>query len=178
MTFRNLLFILAIACSGHVWAAGEVAPAQTPKADEPQKEVAIKNAWTTETTPDQTRANIQVELTCLNSVGKLMAVESPVAESGELQRMRVSHGRIVTEPVTAVPMRHGKPMAFGPNSVSIMLVDLKKPLPAGTLVPVYLTVVTGGKKVIVEVKAKVRPLESDKPADVAAQSGVAAPPSK
>ncbi len=160
MKLRNILFVMILAVSGNVWADNK----------DPSKDVVVKNAWITETAPGQTKAEVQMEITCTNSIGKLVGVESPLAESVELQRLRPSHGRMAVETLTAVAMRHNHPMSFGPRTQSIVLLGLKQPLKAGDLVPVKLTVITGGKKVEVEVKAKVKAAE--KPAAPVAQSGV------
>ncbi len=160
MKFGNVLFIFAFALSGSALADNKDAT----------KDVVVKNAFITETAPGQTKAEVQMEVTCTNSIGKLVAVESPLAESVELQRLRPSHGRMAVETLTAVAMRHNHAMSFGPRTQSIMLLGLKQPLKAGELVPVKLTVLTGGKKVEVEIKAKVKPAEA--PAGTGAQSGV------
>ena len=168
MKLRNILFMAVFALANPAWAADD--------AKEAQNEVVVRDARITETAPDQTKAALQVELTCVNAMGKLVEAESPLAESVVMQRLRVSHGRLVTEAVTAVPMRHNRPMRFAPETVSLVLQGLKKPLLAGTIVPVNLTVVTNGKKVIVEVKARVKPREAEKPADVGGQAQSAIAP--
>ncbi len=152
MIFRNVLFIIVFALSGSAWAESKDA--------KDVKDVVVKNAWVTETTPGQTKASVQMEITCVNSIGKLVAVESPLAESVEMQRLRPSHGKMAVETLSAVAMRHNRPMEFGPRTTSIMLLGLKQPLKAGDVVPLKLTVNTAGKKVEVEVKAKVKPPET------------------
>lgn len=162
MNFRNLLFMFIFALSGSAWADNKDA----------SKDVVVRNAWITETAPGQTKAEVQMEITCVNSIGKLVAVESPLAESVELQRLRPSHGRMAVETLTAVAMRHNHPMSFGPSTVSIMMLNLKQPLKAGDLVPLKLTVNTSGKKVEVDVKAKVKPANKPVIAGAQAQSAV------
>ena len=158
---RTMIFLFVFALSGSGWADNKDV-----------KDVVVKNAWVTETAPGQTKASVQMEVTCVNSIGKLVAVDSPLAESVELQRLRPSHGRLEVETLSAVAMRHNHPMVFGPRTVSIMLLGLKKPLRAGDVVPLTLTVNTAGKKVEVDVKAKVKPVENHAAAGAQAQSGV------
>ncbi len=167
MKLSNLLFILTLAASGSAWADTKDATGK-----DASKDVVVRNVWIAEPAPGQTKAEVQMEITCVNSIGKLVAVESPVAESVELQRLRPSHGRMAVETLTTVPMRHNRPMAFGPRTQSIVLLGLKQQLKAGDLVPVKLTVVTGGKKVEVEVKARVKPVEKPAVAGTGAQSAV------
>jgi copper(I)-binding protein len=95
----------------------------------------------------------------------------------EMQRLRPSHGRMAVETLSAVAMRHNRPMEFGPRTTSIMMLGLKQPLKAGDVVPLKLTVNTAGKKVEVEVKAKVKPPEaSDKPAGATQPAGAGMQP--
>ncbi|HEY5995298.1 MAG TPA: copper chaperone PCu(A)C [Gallionellaceae bacterium] len=168
MKLSNMLFILTLALSGSAWADNKDASKDT------SKDVVVRNAWITETAPGQTKASVQMEITCVSSIGKLVGIESPVAESVEMQRLRPSHGRMAVETLTAVAMRHNHPMSFGPRTQSIVLLGLKQPLKAGDLVPLKLTVNTAGKKVEVEVKAKVKPAEQPASTAAPAQSGVAA----
>ncbi len=168
MKLSNMLFILTLALSGSAWADNKDASKDT------SKDVVVRNAWITETAPGQTKASVQMEITCVSSIGKLVAVESPLAESVEMQRLRPSHGKMAVETLTAVAMRHGHPMSFGPRTQSIVMLGLKQPLKAGDLVPLKLTVNTAGKKVEVEIKAKVKPVEQPADAGTQAQSGVVA----
>lgn len=167
MKLSNLLFILTLAASGSVWADNKDATSK-----DASKDVVVRNVWIAEPAPGETKAEVRMEITCVNSIGKLVAVESPVAESVELQRLRPSHGRMAVETLTTVPMRHNRPMAFGLRTQSIMLLGLKQPLKAGDLVPVKLTIITGGKKVEVEVKAKVKAVEKPAAPGAEAQSAV------
>lgn len=167
MKLRNMLFIFIFILSGSAWADSKDANKDA------SKDVVVRNAWISETAPGQTKAEVQMEITCVNSIGKLVAVESPLAESVEIQRLRPSHGRMAVETLTAVAMRHNHPMPFSPRTQSIMLLGLKQPLKAGDLVPVKLTVITGGKKVEVDVKAKVKAAEKPAGAVALPQSAVA-----
>jgi copper(I)-binding protein len=164
MKFSNALFILIFSLSASAWADTK---------DAPSKDVVVKNAVITETAPGQTKAEVQMEITCVSSIGKLVAIESPLAESVEMQRLRPSHGRMAVETLTAVAMRHNHPMTFGPRTQSIVMLGLKQPLKAGDLVPLKLTVNTAGKKVEVEIKAKVKAAEKPVESVAQAQSAVA-----
>lgn len=142
---RKLLLVLAFALAGNAWAGSQ--------------DVIAKDAWVSETVPGQTKVAVNLDLTCTVSPGRLVAVDSPLAESGGIQRVWVVHGKATTEPVSAVQMRRGRAMAFREKGTSVVLTGLKQPLKVGDVVPVNLTVITGGKKVVVEVKAEVRALE-------------------
>jgi len=142
---RNSLLLMAFFMAGSAWADSQ--------------DVVAKNAWVSETIPGQTKVTVQMDLTCTAGTGKLVGVESPVAESGGIQRVWVVHGKTTTEPVSAVPMRRGRAVSFRENGISIVLLGLKQPLKTGDVVPLTLTVLTGGKKVEVEVKAEVKALD-------------------
>jgi len=124
------------------------------------RDVVVKNAWVNETVPGQTKVSVQMDVTATASSGKLVAVESPESESGEIERMWPSHGKVTMAPVKMVRLPRGKPVSFSERNFAVMLLGLKHPLKIGEQVPVNLTVVlSDGRKVTVEVKAEVRALE-------------------
>lgn len=141
---RNSLLVIVLCLAGSAWAGSQ--------------DVVVKHAWANETVPGQTKVSVQMDLTCTAAPGKLVAVDSPIAESGGIQRVWASHGRSTVEPVTAVPLRRGKAMSFRENGMTVVLFGLKQPLKVGDQLPVNLTVITGGKKVVVEIQAEVRAL--------------------
>jgi copper(I)-binding protein len=162
MKLRNLLLMLLLLAGG-AWAA--------------DKDVVVAKAWVNETAPGQDKASVQMEVTCVTANCKLTGVKSPLAASGDMQRIRPNHGRMAVESITAVPLRHGHTMQFGPQTISLVLLGLKQPLAAGDKVPVTLTLIMGGKEMEVEVKATVRArVTENKPADGVAQSQPVATP--
>lgn len=146
MLFRKLLFTFMVLASATAWAGSGDA----------SKDVVVKNAWTTETVPGQTKVGLHMDVTCTTSYGKLVAVDSPVAESGGIEQLRPVHGRMGVQTLSAVQLRHGRAMAFGERTVSLVLKGLKQPLKVGDTVPVTLTILTGGKKVMVDVNVAVK----------------------
>jgi copper(I)-binding protein len=142
MSMRNILFMLMVFVSAQAWAGDQ--------------DVIVKNAWTTETVPGQTKVILRMDVTCTQSYGKLVAVESPVAESGGMEQLRPQHGRMAVQTLTSVALRHGHAMDFSERTVSLVLIGLKQPLKAGDTIPVTLTVLTAGKKVMVDVNVEVR----------------------
>ncbi len=144
--WRNVLLAMAFTLAGSAWAAGS-------------QDVVAKNVWVNETVPGQTKASVNLDLTTTASPGRLVAVDSPVAESGGIERVWVVHGKATRQPVSAVQMRRGRAVAFRENGMSVVLIGLKQPLKVGDQVPINLTVITGGKKVVLEVKAEVKAAE-------------------
>lgn len=146
MMWRKLLLVAMLGVASSAWAGS--------------KDVVVKDAWVRESVPGQTTVSLQLDLTCTTSAGKLIAVDSPVAESGEIQRRWPSGGKVKMVPVKNVRLSRGHAFSFGERTISLMLLGLKQPLKVGDQVPVNLTVMlSGGKKVVVEVKAEVRPLD-------------------
>lgn len=144
--WRKILLVVMMGAAGSAWAGS--------------RDVVVKDAWTSETVPGQTTASVQLDLTCTTSSGKLIAVDSPVAESGEMQRRWPSGGKIRMVPQKKVRLPHGRAFSFNERTISLMLLGLKQPLKVGDQVPVNLTVVlANGDKRVVEVKAEVRALE-------------------
>ncbi len=143
MLMRKLLVVLAVLLSANAWAGNS--------------DVIVKNAWTTETVPGQTKVSLRMAVTCTTSYGKLVAVESPIAESGGIEQLRPQHGRMAVQTLSSVALRHGRAMEFSERTVSLVLKGLKQPLKVGDTVPVTLTILTGGKKVMVDVNVEVRP---------------------
>lgn len=143
MTMRKFLAALLLLMAGSAWAAG--------------KDVIVRNVWVSETVPGQTMASVNLTLTCVKSAGKLVAVDSPVAESGEMQRPWPSGGKIRMSKVRTVRLPRGTAVEFGDRTISLMLLGLKQPLKEGDHIPVNLTVMlTDGTKVVTEASAEVR----------------------
>lgn len=149
MLFRKILFTLLVLTSASAWAAAAAS-------SDPSKDVIVKNAWTTETVPGQTKVALHMDITCTTSYGKLVAVESPIAASGGMEQLRPLHGRMAVQTLSAVALRHGSPMGFSERTVSLVLKGLKQPLKVGDTVPVTLTILTGGKKLEVDVNVPVK----------------------
>ncbi|WP_366520699.1 copper chaperone PCu(A)C [Zoogloea sp.] len=97
----------------------------------------------------------------LNSKGgvTLVGVASPAASVVELHEMVMDKDVMKMRPVPRLDVLPGKPLELKPGSYHVMLIDLKKPLAKGEVVPITLTVEGQGKKVeSVEVNALVREL--------------------
>lgn len=147
MLFRKLLFTLLVFLSIPAWAAD---------VNNENHEVVVRHAWTTETAPGQDKVVLHMDVTCTQSYGKLVSVDSPLAASGGIERLRPRHGRLAVQQLSSVHLRHNRAMKFSERTISLVLRGLKRPLKAGQIVPVALTVLTAGKKVIVDVHVRVK----------------------
>ncbi len=144
--WRKLLCMGLLALAGNAWGGS--------------KDVVVSNVWVTESAPGQKTASVQAVVTCVAASGKLLAIDSPAAESAEVQRPWPSGGKIQMSKVRNVRLRRGQAMEFGSRTASyyLMLLGLKQPLKAGDHIPVNLTVLLAdGQKISVEAKAEVRP---------------------
>ena len=148
MMWRYLLGVLMLGLAANTWAGN--------------RDVIVRDAWVGETVPGQKTASVQLNLTCVTSSGKLVAIDSPVAESAEMQRLWPSGGKVRMSKVRNVRLPRGRAVPFGDSatSTSLMLLGLKQPLKQGSHIPVNLTVMLGtGDKVVVEVNVEVRQLD-------------------
>lgn len=146
MMLRKLLAVAMLGMASIAWAGSH--------------DVVVKNAWVGESAPGQTTASVQLDLTCTAASGKLVAVDSPLAESAEMQRLWPSGGKVRMAKVRNVRLPRGRAVSFGEHSVSLMLLGLKQPLKIGDHIPVNLTVMlSDGQKITVEAKVEVRALE-------------------
>lgn len=143
MKWQKLLLVIMLGLASSAWAGN--------------KGVVVKNAWVSESVPGQTTSSVQLDLTSTASSGKLIAVDSPVAESAEMQRLWPSGGKVKMAPVKNVRLPRGRAFSFGERTISLMLLGLKQPLKVGDQIPINLTVLlSDGSKVTVEATAEVR----------------------
>ena len=100
-------------------------------------------------------------LTLTSSVGgKLVAASSPAAGRVEIHEMSMAGDVMkMRELASGLPLPAGKPVKLTPGGYHLMLMELKKPLAAGEVVPLAL-VIEGkdGQRSTQEVKATVRAL--------------------
>jgi len=145
--WRNLMAVMLLGAASSAWAGSH--------------DVMVKNAWVGETVTGQTTVSVQLDLTCTTASGRLVALDSPVAESVEIQRLWPSGGKVKMAKVRNVRLQRGRAMSFGEHfSYSLMMLGLKQPLKIGQQVPLTLTVMlSDGNKVTVEAQAEVRALE-------------------
>ncbi len=74
-----------------------------------------------------------------------VSAESPVAEKTELHETRDENGVMKMRAVKeGVEIKPGSSLEFKPGSYHIMLIDLKKPLEEGAMVPLKITLAKAG----------------------------------
>lgn len=121
--------------------------------------IQAKDAWARATASTAKVGGVFMTLTATGAPDKVVSAASPVAEKVELHET-VQDGTVMRmRPVVTLDVAPGTPTVLKPGSYHVMLIDLKKPLAKGEIVPITLQVEGRDKKIeTVEVKAEVREL--------------------
>jgi copper(I)-binding protein len=121
-------------------------------------QVEARAAWVRGTAPGQTTAGAYMELTS-DRRASLLGAESPAAGSAEIHEMKMDGNVMRMRAVTRLELPPGKTVEFKPGGHHMMLVDLKRPLKKGDLVPIRLKVELSDKTIkTIQVLAEVREL--------------------
>jgi copper(I)-binding protein len=117
-------------------------------------QVQVKDAWVRATVPQQAVTGAFMKLES-PAAARLVEVRSPLAGRVELHETRIERGIASMHHVTAVPI----PSELKPGGYHVMLMELKRQLNAGEVVPLELVVEgPGGKRQVIAVNAHVRPI--------------------
>lgn len=76
---------------------------------------------------------------------RLIAVESPAAAKASLHETVISDGVVMMRPLDAIPLTPGAPVELTPGAAHIMLMGLKRPLKAGTVIELTLIFARAGR---------------------------------
>jgi copper(I)-binding protein len=121
-------------------------------------QVEARAAWVRGTVDGQTTAGAYMELTSDRSAS-LLGAESPAARSAEIHEMKMEGNVMRMRAVTKVDLPAGKTVELKPGGYHMMLVDLKRPLKKGDLVPIRLKIELSDKTIkTIQVLAEVRDL--------------------
>lgn len=119
-------------------------------------EIIIKDAWVRTTVAEQKVTGAFMQITSDKAV-KLVAANSPAAEKTEVHEMSMQGDVMKMRQVNEVVIDAGKSVELKPGSYHIMLMNLKKPVQAGSTVNLNLEFLDAdGKKQIIKVKAEAR----------------------
>lgn len=126
-------------------------------------DLEIANPWVRGTVAAQKATGAFMQLTSKSGV-TLVGVASPAANVVELHEMVMADNVMKMRAVPRLDVPAGQAVELKPGSYHVMLIDLKKPLTKGEIVPITLKVEGKDKKVeSVEVKAEVRELTAPAP---------------
>ena len=120
MKFKLLTAALALSCS--------TLYAQT---------VDVKGAWVRSTVTGQKGTGAFMNITAKDGA-KLVGVSSPVAGVAELHEMKMEGDIMKMRAVPVLDLPAGQMVQLKPGGYHLMLMDLKKPLPKGSTVPLTL----------------------------------------
>lgn len=118
-------------------------------------EVTVTDAWARATMPGQKVSGAYMRIQS-DADAKLIGASSPMVPRVEVHEMKMDGDIMRMREVTAIELPKGKAVMLEPGGYHIMLMNLPKPIAAGDLIPLTLTIESGGKRKTVEVKAEAR----------------------
>ena len=140
---RPLSWIAGLACLASVTAFAQV---------------KVEHPWVRGAVPGQLTTGAFFDVTSPKDAA-VVKVESPVAGVVEVHTSEMKGDMMTMRAVPSVALPAGKTVRFAPGGYHVMLMDLKRPVKNGEVVPVTLTVEYPDKKrETVEIKAEVRGL--------------------
>jgi copper(I)-binding protein len=127
-------------------------------------DLEVANPWVRGTVSAQKATGAFMQLSSKGGVS-LVGVGSPAANIVEIHEMVMDNNVMKMRALPRLEVEAGKVLELKPGSYHVMLIDLKKPLSKGEIVPITLQVEGKDRKVeAVEVKAEVRELTARAPA--------------
>ncbi len=127
-------------------------------------DLEVSNPWVRGTVSAQKATGAFMQLSSKGGVS-LVGVGSPAANIVEIHEMVMDNNVMKMRALPRLEVEAGKVLELKPGSYHVMLIDLKKPLSKGEIVPITLQVEGKDRKVeAVEVKAEVRELTARAPA--------------
>ncbi len=125
-------------------------------------QVEVRAAWVRGTVDGQTTAGAYMQLTS-DRRASLLGAESPAARSAEIHEMKMDGNVMRMRAVPRLELPPGKTVELKPGGYHMMLVDLKRPLKKGELIPIRLKVELSDRTVkTIQVMAEVRELQERK----------------
>jgi len=117
--------------------------------------ISVTDAWARATMPGQPVSGAYMQIQA-DADARLVGVSSLVVPQVEVHEMNMDGGVMRMREVKAIDLPKGKTVSLEPGGFHIMLMNLKKPIAAGDVIPLTLVVESGGKRQTVEVKAEAR----------------------
>lgn len=120
-------------------AHGHAQPPGTAERPEAAQVAKVEGAWARSTVAGQPASAAYMTLTA-ERAQTLVAARAEVAGSTELHQMTMQGNVMRMRPLPGgVPLPAGQPVALQPGGLHIMLMQLKRPLQAGEVLPLTLT---------------------------------------
>ena len=111
--------------------------------------ILVRDAWARPTSTGMPMG--AAYFTIINGTGKddaLIAASSPVAARVEMHETKIEDGMARMRPLAEIRVPARGRVSVAPGGIHLMLVDLAKPLAAGTRVPLTLEFRTAGRQTI------------------------------
>lgn len=133
---------LLIAASQPAWAAS----------------ISVTDAWARATMPGQKVSGAYMQIQS-DADARLVGVSSPAVPRVEIHEMKMDGDVMRMRELKAIDLPKGRTVSLEPGGFHLMLMNLKKPIVAGDIIPLTLVVESGGKKQTLEVKAEARAMD-------------------
>ncbi|MBD3810651.1 MAG: copper chaperone PCu(A)C [Betaproteobacteria bacterium] len=117
--------------------------------------ISVTDAWVRATMPGQPVGGAYMQIQS-DADARLVGVSSSVVPRVEVHEMKMDGDVMRMREVKTVDLPKGKTVSLEPGGFHIMLMNLKKPIAAGDVIPLTLVIESGGKQQTVEVKAEAR----------------------
>ena len=117
--------------------------------------INVTDAWVRATMPGQPVGGAYMQIQS-DADARLIGVTSSVVPRVEVHEMKMDGDVMRMREVKVVDLPKGKTVSLEPGGFHIMLMDLKKPIVAGEVIPLTLLIESGGKQQTAEVKAEAR----------------------
>jgi periplasmic copper chaperone A len=117
--------------------------------------VSVTDAWARATMPGQKVSGAYMQIRS-DADARLVGASSPAVPRVEIHEMKMDGDVMRMRQVEAIELPKGKTVSLEPGGFHIMLMNLPQPIAAGEVIPLVLTVESGGKRQTVEVKAEAR----------------------
>lgn len=117
--------------------------------------VSVTDVWARATVPGQPVSGAYMKIQA-DADARLISASSPLIPQVEVHEMKMDGDVMRMREVQAVDLPKGKTVSLQPGGFHIMLMNLKKPIAAGEIIPLTLVIESGGKRQNVDVKAEAR----------------------
>ena len=123
-------------------------------------QTTVKDAWVRGTVAQQKTSGAFMQITSAHG-GRLVSVQSPVAGLAEIHEMSMQGDVMKMHAVTGVDLPAGRPVDLKPGGYHVMLMNLKRPLKEGDIVPITLVIEgKNGTRETLEVRVPVKALNA------------------
>jgi hypothetical protein len=118
-------------------------------------QVTVADAWIRGTVAQQSGTGAFMRITSVQPA-RLVQASSPVAGVVEIHEMTMQGDVMRMRAIDALDLPAGRTVELAPGGLHVMLMDLKRPLHEGDIVPITLVIERGGQSEKVELSAPVR----------------------